>query len=207
MIKSTSTTSVKMPKGLVYFYLIQILSEFAYSIFAPLTAVYVIALGGSVLNLGELLALFGVLNSIASYFIAKTGGRYKYISLPLSSGLIVIYSLSLFLINSIDQLYFVICFGGFASAMLGPSRTGIPLDFINNKLYIIFEQKKVMLLSMVGAASAYLGAKIIHHSDHSAPHVSHDIAVFKTIFLISLIVNLMVFILSLFFYKKYKKIS
>jgi len=205
MTKSPSTKSKKMPKGLIHFYLIQILSKFAYSIFAPLTAVYVIALGGSVLNLGELLALFGVLNSVASYFIAKTGVKYKYISLPVSSGLIVIYSLALFLINSVDQLYVVICYGGFASAMLRPSRRGIPLDFIDHKLYIIFEQKKVMFLSMVGAASAYLGAKIIHHSGNSAPHVSQDITVFKYIFMIALIVNSIVLVISLIFYKRYKQ--
>lgn len=205
MTKSTSTDPIKMPKGLIHFYLIQILSKIAFSIFAPLTAVYVIALGGSVLNLGELLALFGVLNSVASYLIAKTGDKFKYISLPVSAGLFVIYSLTLFLINSVDEFYFAICFGGFASAMIRPSRRGIPLDFIDHKLYIIFEQKKVMFLSMVGAASAYLGAKIIHHSGNSAPHESQDITTFKYIFMISLIINSIVFIYSLVFFRKYNR--
>jgi len=196
--------SQKIPKGLVGFYFIQVLSNFAFSIFAPLMAVYVIALKGSVLNLGELLALFGVLNAIASYFIAKTGSKYKYISLPVSSLLIVIYSLALFLVNSVDQLYFVIGYGGLASAMLAPSRTGIPLDFIDKKLYVIFEQKKTMFLSAIGALAAYLGARIIHHSGNSAPHVSNDILVFKYIFIIVLVINSIVLVLSLMFYKRYK---
>jgi MFS family permease len=193
-----------MPRGLVEFYAMQMADSFSKGIWTPLTAVYILALGGNILHLGELTAVFGVAYTIGSYIVAKIGLRYRYNILPIAYGFIVIYYLVLIFINSIDHLYFVMFFGSLAASLMGPSLKGIPLDFIDHKLYVIFEQKQQMLMSIIVAIAGYLGALFIHHSGNHSPHISQQIIVFKSIFIGLSIFSLAVFIYSLFFLKRYK---
>ncbi len=204
MEKSINSKQNKMPSGLVEFYAMQLADSFSKGVWTPLTAIYILALGGNILHLGELTAVFGVAYTIGSYIVAKVGYRYRYNILPITYGFIAIYYLVLIFVNSIDQLYIVMFFGSLAASLIGPSLKGIPLDFIDQNVYVIFQQRQKMLMSIIIAIAGYLGALFIHHSGNHAPHISQQITVFKSIFISLFIFSLAVFIYSIFFLKRYK---
>jgi hypothetical protein len=196
--------TVKMPRGLIEFYTMRIIYNFAYKIWAPLIAVFVLALGGDILHLGQLVAVFGVSNAAGSYFVAKVGIRFRYKILPIFYGLICIYSIALIFVTSVDQLYFVICFGSLASSLTGPGTQGIPMDFIEKKWYVLFQQKLKMALAIIGAIGGFLGGLYIHYSHTPAPHITQEIGVFRYIFINMLVFSLVLFFYSIYFLKRYE---
>mgnify|MGYP006078647849 CR=1 FL=1 len=195
--------SEKMPKGLIEFYAMRVIYNFSYRIWAPLIAVFVLALGGSMLHLGQLIAVFGVSYAAGSYIIAKIGIRFRYKILPIFYGLICIYSLALIFVTSIDQLYVVIGFGSLSSSIMGPGNQGIPLDFIESKWYVLFQQRLMMALALIAAIAGYLGGLYIHHSHTPTPHITHEISVFREIFITMFTFNLILFFYSFYFLKRY----
>jgi hypothetical protein len=199
-----SESHQKMPKGLVLFYTTQLISRLSVAIWIPITAVFVIALGGTVLTLGELSVIFGVVYSVSAYFISKLGHKHRYKLLPISYGLAIIYAIALCLINSPDQLYAAILFGGLSTSLRASSLKAVALDFIDKKQFIIYQQKQRMFGSFIAAIAGYIGARIIHHSGSPNPHLSHDYEAFLLIFYTMIALKLGVFALSLIFYKRYK---
>lgn len=195
--------TAKMPRGLIEFYTMRTIYWFAYRIWAPLIAVYVLALGGSMLHLGELVAVFGVSYAGGSYFIAKVGIDFRYKILPVFYGLMCTYSLALIFVTSIDQLYFVIGFGSLSSSIMRPGNQGIPLDFIESKWYVLFQQKLMMALALIAALSGYLGGLYIHYSHTPTPHITQEISIFKNIFITMFTIYLFLFFYSFYFLKRY----
>jgi predicted MFS family arabinose efflux permease len=147
--------------------------------------------------------VFGISKAAGSYFVAKVGIRFRYKILPLFYGLICIYAIALIFVTSIDQLYFVICFGSLSSSLTGPGTQGIPMDFIERQWYVLFQQKLKMVLAIIGAIGGLLGGLYIHHSHTPAPHITQEIGVFRYIFITMFVFNLILFFYSFYFLKRY----
>ena len=179
------------------------IAKAAVAIFAPILTLFVLALGGSVIHLGELSAIFGVAYAITGLLITKYL-RGRYLIIVISYGLLTIYSLLLLNTNSIPILYFVIFLGGVATAFKKPAFTEITFDHIERDIYMKTSSFYYVVCAILTAAFSYLGGSIIHHGSSPMPHLNGDILVFKNIFLAMVFMFGTSFFYSIYFRKRFK---
>lgn len=196
-----------VPLGLVLLYAMDGLARIGPALFAPIIAVYVLALGGSVLHLGELGALFSIAYAITGFAVSKKflGARYSLMSL--SYGLMFVYSVLLLYADSISFLYVVILLGGVATALRAPPFTNISFDHVDQTLYVKASSFYRILIALLGALFGYIGATLVHHSGSPLPHESGDITVFKQIFITMSILFGTTFLFSLAYRARFKRFA
>ena len=145
---------------------------------------YVLALGGTVLHLGEMTAVFSIAYAITSFVVSKKyiGARYSF--MILSYGLLFVYSVALVFTDSILILYGVIMLGGVGMALKGPPFVRIIMDHVGRDIFVEASAFFRIVTAVLAAIFGYLGASFIHHGRSPSPHLNGDIGTFKIIFIV-----------------------
>ena len=173
-----------LPRGLVMLYVMDGVARIGPALFAPLLAVYVLALGGTVLHLGEMTAVFSIAYAITSFVVSKKykGARYSF--MIMSYALLFVYSVALVFTDSILALYGVIMLGGIGTALKGPPFAQIIMDHVGRTLFVEASALFRIVTAVLAAIFGYLGGSYIHHSHSPSPHLNADLGTFKLIFIV-----------------------
>ena len=193
-----------LPRGLVMLYVMDGVARIGPALFAPVLAVYVLALGGTVLHLGEMTAVFSIAYAITSFVVSKKyiGARYSF--MILSYLLLFVYSVALVFTDSILVLYGVIMLGGVGIALKGPPFVQIIMDHVGHDLFVEASSLFRILTAVLAAAFGYLGGSFIHHSRSPLPHLDGDFGTFKLIFIVMAVLFGVSFFLSLAYRARFK---
>jgi len=200
MIKSNSL----LPPGLVMLYVMDGVSRIGPALFAPLLAIYVLALGGTVLHLGEMTAVFSIAYAITSFIVSKKYIGARYSLMIVSYAVLCVYSVALVFTNSIPVLYCVIILGGVGIALKGPPFSRIIMDHVDPTLSVEATSLFRIVTSVLAAIFGYLGGSFIHHSHSPTPHLNGDFGVFKLIFLVMAVFFGISFLSSLAYRARFK---
>ena len=195
---------VTIPKGLILLYSMDSLSRAGRAMFRPVLVVYVLALGGTILHLGEMLAVFGIAYSISGFVVSKKFLSRRYRVMVLSYGLLTLYSFALLMTRSIEFLYFVVLLGGVAASLKTPAISRISFDHVDRDLYVKASAFYRFLIAGLTALSGYIGAAIIHHSESPLPHENGDLSVFRFLFITMMVLFGTSFFYSLVYSARYK---